>query len=73
MIFGDLTRVLSSLQQFDAAAEHVKNLKVAPSIEDFLALYSLYKQATVGDVNIGKFSDDRLVMWQIHSVCLSGY
>lgn len=42
-------------QQFDAAAVHVRDLKNAPSIEDFLAFYSLYKQATVGDINTGKF------------------
>lgn len=42
-------------QQFDKAAEDVRNLKVAPSIEDFLAFYSLYKQATAGDCNIGKW------------------
>lgn len=46
--------IFDVFQQFDAAAEKVKNLTVAPSIDDFLALYSLYKQATVGDVNIGE-------------------
>ena len=53
---GLLSIVTMGLQEdFDAAAEKVKNLTVAPSIEDFLALYSLYKQATVGDINIGRF------------------
>ncbi|XP_072903667.1 acyl-CoA-binding protein [Hemitrygon akajei] len=36
---------------FEKAAEEVKNLKTKPSDEDMLLIYSLYKQATVGDVN----------------------
>ena len=40
-------------QEFNKAAEEVKNLKQKPSDEDMLKLYGLYKQATVGDVNTG--------------------
>ncbi|XP_060683839.1 acyl-CoA-binding protein [Hemiscyllium ocellatum] len=36
---------------FEKAAEEVKQLKSQPSDEEMLAVYSLYKQATVGDVN----------------------
>jgi len=38
-------------EEFDAAAESVKNLTVRPSDADLLELYGLYKQGTVGDVN----------------------
>ncbi|XP_041663645.1 acyl-CoA-binding protein [Cheilinus undulatus] len=37
--------------QFDKAAEEVKTLKAKPSDEEMLQVYSLFKQATVGDVN----------------------
>lgn len=40
-----------SQQDFDTAAENVKKLKTQPGNDDLLMLYSLYKQATVGDVN----------------------
>ena len=36
-------------QQFEEAAEAVKNLKSRPNDETLLELYGLYKQATVGD------------------------
>ncbi|GCC25182.1 acyl-CoA-binding protein [Chiloscyllium punctatum] len=36
---------------FEKAAEEVKQLKSQPSDDEMLAVYSLYKQATVGDVN----------------------
>ena len=36
--------------QFEAAAENAKNLPARPDNETMLQLYSLYKQATVGDV-----------------------
>jgi len=32
----------------------VKNLKGKPSDDELLQVYSLFKQATVGDVNTGK-------------------
>ena len=37
---------------FDTAVEDSKNLKQQPSKETLLQLYSLYKQSTVGDVNV---------------------
>ncbi|XP_041057451.1 acyl-CoA-binding protein [Carcharodon carcharias] len=36
---------------FEKAAEEVKQLKLKPSDDEMLLIYSLYKQATVGDVN----------------------
>lgn len=36
-------------QEFQEFAEKVKNLKSKPTNEELLQLYSLYKQATVGD------------------------
>jgi diazepam-binding inhibitor (GABA receptor modulating acyl-CoA-binding protein) len=41
---------MSLLQQFNNAAENVKNLSFV-SDDNKLKLYGLYKQATVGDVN----------------------
>ncbi|KAM7407977.1 hypothetical protein PAMA_003624 [Pampus argenteus] len=37
--------------KFDTAAEEVKQLKTKPADEEMLQVYSLFKQATVGDVN----------------------
>ncbi|KAG0380976.1 Acyl-CoA-binding domain-containing protein 1 [Mortierella sp. AD032] len=37
--------------EFDAAAIKVKALTVSPSNDNLLALYALFKQATVGDNN----------------------
>jgi acyl-CoA-binding protein len=39
------------IQQFEQAAADSKNLSERPSNETLLQLYSLYKQATEGDVN----------------------
>ena len=39
-------------QEFETAAEDSKNLSSRPSNESLLQLYSLYKQATVGDVDV---------------------
>jgi len=39
------------IQQFEQAAADSKNLSERPSNETLLQLYSLYKQATDGDVN----------------------
>ncbi len=36
---------------FEAAQERVKKLSKAPSTDDLLELYALYKQATSGDVS----------------------
>jgi acyl-CoA-binding protein len=38
-------------QQFEQAVSDSKNLSERPSNETLLQLYSLYKQATEGDVN----------------------
>ncbi|XP_053184080.1 acyl-CoA-binding protein [Scomber japonicus] len=40
--------------KFDAAAEEVKQLKAKPADEEMLQVYSLFKQATVGDVNTAR-------------------
>jgi diazepam-binding inhibitor (GABA receptor modulating acyl-CoA-binding protein) len=45
MIVADLA------QQFEQATEDSKNFSERPSNESLLQLYSLYKQATIGDVN----------------------
>jgi diazepam-binding inhibitor (GABA receptor modulator, acyl-CoA-binding protein) len=42
---------MSSEADFKTAAEQVKKLKQSPSDQELLQLYSLYKQATIGDVN----------------------
>ena len=39
-------------QKFDEAAEESKALSERPSNDTLLQLYSLYKQATEGDVNV---------------------
>lgn len=41
-------------EQFDKAAEDVKNLKETPSDDQLLEIYALYKQATVGDCNTSR-------------------
>ena len=38
-------------EQFEEKAKQVKNLTASPTNEEMLELYSLYKQATVGDCN----------------------
>ncbi|KAH8380487.1 hypothetical protein KR009_011050, partial [Drosophila setifemur] len=40
--------------QFNAAAEKVKSLTKRPSDDEFLELYALFKQATVGDNTTSK-------------------
>jgi hypothetical protein len=45
------------LQQFNEAAQSVKNLTKRPSDEELLEAYALYKQATVGDNNTGNAQD----------------
>ncbi|KAG8443190.1 hypothetical protein GDO86_011846, partial [Hymenochirus boettgeri] len=37
---------------FDKAADNVKKLKSRPTDDELKELYSLYKQSTVGDINI---------------------
>ena len=41
---------MSLKEDFEAAQARAKDLSEKPSNEDLLALYSLYKQATEGDV-----------------------
>lgn len=41
---------MSSVEEFEAAVARVNGLPKAPSNDVLLELYSLYKQATVGDV-----------------------
>ncbi|KAH8281949.1 hypothetical protein KR054_004226 [Drosophila jambulina] len=45
---------MENRQEFNQAAEDVKNLNTTPGDNDLLELYSLYKQATVGDCNTDK-------------------
>ncbi|XP_059199575.1 acyl-CoA-binding protein-like [Centropristis striata] len=40
--------------KFDTAAAEVKQLKTKPTDEEMLQIYSLFKQATVGDVNTAR-------------------
>ncbi|KAL8165136.1 UNVERIFIED_CONTAM: hypothetical protein K2H54_030506 [Gekko kuhli] len=37
---------------FDSAAENVRQLKARPSDDELRELYGLYKQSTMGDINI---------------------
>ncbi|XP_035689201.1 acyl-CoA-binding protein-like [Branchiostoma floridae] len=39
---------------FEKAAEEVKNLKSSPTDEEKLEIYSLFKQAKIGDVNTAR-------------------
>ncbi|XP_063360072.1 putative acyl-CoA-binding protein [Cydia amplana] len=43
---------MSLEEQFKQVAESVRNWKTKPADSENLALYSLYKQAIAGDVNI---------------------
>ncbi|KAF7992181.1 hypothetical protein HCN44_001506 [Aphidius gifuensis] len=45
---------MSLEENFQKAAEDVKNLKGKPSDEDLLEIYGYYKQATIGDCNTDK-------------------
>lgn len=40
--------------EFEKIAEDVKKVKTKPTDQELLDLYGLYKQAVVGDVNIGR-------------------
>lgn len=40
--------------EFEKIAEDVKKVKTKPTDQELLDLYGLYKQAMVGDVNIGR-------------------
>ncbi|XP_027027057.1 acyl-CoA-binding protein homolog isoform X6 [Tachysurus fulvidraco] len=41
-------------EEFEKIAADVKQVKSRPSDQELLDLYGLYKQATVGDINIDK-------------------
>ncbi|XP_060936994.1 acyl-CoA-binding protein homolog isoform X2 [Limanda limanda] len=43
---------MSHQAEFEQMAEDVKKVKTKPSDQELLDLYGLYKQSTVGDVNI---------------------
>ncbi|XP_026329790.1 putative acyl-CoA-binding protein [Hyposmocoma kahamanoa] len=45
---------MSLEEQFKTVADSVRNWKSKPSDSENLALYSLYKQAVFGDVNISE-------------------
>uniref|UniRef100_A0A672MJJ9 Acyl-CoA-binding protein n=1 Tax=Sinocyclocheilus grahami TaxID=75366 RepID=A0A672MJJ9_SINGR len=45
---------MSITAEFQKAAEEVKQLKAKPADAEMLDIYSLYKQATVGDVNTAR-------------------
>ena len=45
---------MSNSSEFLKAAEDAKNLKTKPKDEDMLLIYSLFKQATIGDVNTAR-------------------
>jgi len=44
----------SNQGSFEKAAEEAKILKQTPDHGEMSGLYGLYKQATVGDVNLGE-------------------
>ncbi|XP_015279246.1 PREDICTED: acyl-CoA-binding domain-containing protein 7 [Gekko japonicus] len=43
---------MSLRANFDSAAENVRQLKARPSDDELRELYGLYKQSTMGDINI---------------------
>lgn len=49
-----ITLLVFPQAEFQKAAEEVKHLKTKPTDAEMLEIYSLYKQATVGDVNTGE-------------------
>ena len=53
------------LQNFDDAAKKVKILKTKPNDSEMLEIYGLFKQATVGDVDIGELVSTQ-VNWCQH-------
>lgn len=42
------------LQRFNKAADDIKALTKRPTDDELKEIYALFKQATVGDVNVGK-------------------
>lgn len=47
------------MQEFNTAAEEVKNLATKPSDNQLLELYGLFKQATVGDNTTCKYKRNK--------------
>jgi diazepam-binding inhibitor (GABA receptor modulating acyl-CoA-binding protein) len=45
---------MSNSKEFLTAADYVKKLKSTPNNDELGVLYGLYKQATVGDINVPK-------------------
>ena len=45
---------MSNSQEFLVAAETVKQLSKKPETDELQVLYGLYKQSTIGDINIEK-------------------
>ena len=45
---------MSNSKEFLTATEYVKKLKSTPTNDELSVLYGLYKQATIGDINIAK-------------------
>jgi len=45
---------MSNSKEFLTAADYVKKLKATPNNDELGCLYGLYKQATVGDINVPK-------------------
>jgi hypothetical protein len=43
----------SFFQRFNKAAEDIKTLTARPTDDELKEIYALFKQATVGDVNVG--------------------
>jgi diazepam-binding inhibitor (GABA receptor modulating acyl-CoA-binding protein) len=41
-------------QRFNKAAEDIKTLTSRPTDDELKEIYALFKQATVGDINVGK-------------------
>ncbi len=62
------TQEMTVEEEFKVAAERVKKLKQKPTDAERLELYGLYKQSTVGDVDIERpgmlsLSLERKAMW----------
>lgn len=41
-------------QKFNKAAEDIKTLTARPTDDELKEIYALFKQATVGDINVGQ-------------------
>jgi diazepam-binding inhibitor (GABA receptor modulating acyl-CoA-binding protein) len=58
--------MITNSPEFILASNMVKKLKSRPTDSELLELYGLYKQATVGDINIEKpyfFKFEELAKW----------